>query len=184
VVLGWAPRGKAILRSGAHPGDRIYVTGELGGSSATLNLLFKAKKRLAPKDYPPHFFPMPRLEVGRVLSRDRLASSMIDISDGLSTDLMHICKESGVGAEVNKEAIPVARNGSPGRRVGFPFALHGGEDYELLFTAPAHKCIPARIGGIPITEIGGITRGKKIFIRSADGSLAELSSRGWEHFRN
>jgi thiamine-monophosphate kinase len=184
VVLGSAPRGKAILRSSARPGHRIYVTGELGGAAATLDLLSKGKKRLAPKGYSQHFFPAPRLDVGQVLSGQRLVSSMIDISDGLSTDLMHICEESGVGAEIKKQAIPVARIGKPRRRVDVRFALHGGEDYELLFTAPPHKRIPARIGRISITEIGCITHGKKIFIRNSDGSLTELDPQGWEHFTN
>jgi thiamine-monophosphate kinase len=182
VVLGSVPRGKAIRRSGAHPGDRLYITGELGGAAATLALLSKGEKRLAPEDYSQHFFPGSRLDVGRVLSRQRLATAMIDVSDGLSTDLMHICKESGVGAQISKQAIPVARIGKPQRQVDIRFALHGGEDYELLFTAPAHKRIPARIGGVPITEIGCITRGNKIFVRSARGSLVELNPRGWEHF--
>ncbi len=97
VVLGSVPKGEAVLRSGARPGDRIYVTGELGASAATLDLLSRGKK-LRPSDFPSHFWPAPRLEVGSFLRKKRLVSAMIDISDGLSTDLGHICEESGVGS--------------------------------------------------------------------------------------
>ncbi|HKN35273.1 MAG TPA: thiamine-phosphate kinase [Terriglobales bacterium] len=183
VVVGSVAGGKGILRSGARPGDRIHVTGELGGAAAALSLFSKRRKRIPPKDYPQHFFPMPRLEAGRILSGQRLASSMIDISDGLSTDLRRICEESGVGAEIEKALIPVARIGRARQPVDVRFALHGGEDYELLFTTPAAKRVPARIGEVPIAEIGCITRGKKILIRNAHGGLSELSPQGWEHFR-
>ena len=107
VVLGSVPKGKAVLRSGARPGDRIYVTGELGASAATLDLLSQGKK-LRPLDYGRHFYPTPRVAVGRVLREKGLASAMIDISDGLSTDLGHVCEESGVGAEIETDSIPLA----------------------------------------------------------------------------
>jgi thiamine-monophosphate kinase len=94
AVLGSVPRGKAILRSGACPGHRIYVTGELGSSAAALDELFSGrKKRVSVVRYPRHFFPVPRLDVGRFLRENDLASAMIDTSDGLSTDLGHICEE-------------------------------------------------------------------------------------------
>ncbi len=182
VVLGSVPRGRAVLRSGARPGDRIYVSGTLGGSAATLDLL-REKGKLNPRDYPRHFFPEPRLALGRVLREKQLASSMIDLSDGLSTDLVHICEESGVGAEVLAEAIPLATIGKPARKVALNYGLHGGEDYELLFTARRNQRIPARIAGVPITEIGRITRGKRIALTNQDGSRCKLEARGWEHFR-
>ena len=138
VVLGSVPKGKAVLRSGARPGERIYVTGELGASAATLDLLASGKKARA-ADFPRHFHPVPRIEVGRFLREKGLVTAMIDISDGLSTDLGHICEESGVGAELDAEAIPVAKMGKSERKVDFRFALHGGEDYELLFTAPPKR---------------------------------------------
>ena len=137
VVLGSVPKGKAVLRSGARPGDRIYVTGELGASAAAMDLLSRGKK-LRPLDFGRHFYPTPRVAVGRFLREKGLASAMIDISDGLSTDLGHVCEESGVGAEIETEAIPVARVGKPAE-VDLRFALHGGEDYELLFTARLGK---------------------------------------------
>jgi thiamine-monophosphate kinase len=184
VVLGSVPKGKAILRSGAKPGDRIYVSGELGSSAAAVEHMIKhPKRKLNPRHYPRHFFPEARLELGRILREKNLASAMIDTSDGLSTDLAHICEESGVGAEVLAEAIPKALVGKPARQVDRRFALHGGEDYELLFTVPAGKRVPSRIAGIPITQIGIITRGKKVILRNAKGTGYEFVPQGWEHFR-
>jgi thiamine-monophosphate kinase len=180
VVLGSAPKGKAVLRSEAKPGDGIYVTGELGASAATLDLL--SRKRIRPTDFPRHFLPMPRIEVGRFLRQKGLASAMIDISDGLSTDLRHICRESRIGAEIQAKAIPVAMIGKPARQVELRFALHGGEDYELLFTAPRGKRVPARIAGVPVTQIGQVTRGQGVFLER-DGVKKKLPSQGWEHFR-
>lgn len=186
VVVGTAPKGMSLLRSGARPGDRIYVSGELGGSAAAVWAMRKRPKRkLNPREYPRHFFPEPRIELGRVLREKGLASAMIDTSDGLSTDLDHICEESGVGAEVEADLIPRASVGKPSREVDLQFALHGGEDYELLFTAPRGKRIPSHIAGIPITLIGHITRkrGTKIFLMNRSGVGYELQPSGWEHFR-
>jgi thiamine-monophosphate kinase len=183
VVLGSVPKGTAILRSGAQPGDGIYVTGELGASAAVLNLLSRRKKKLRPSDFPRHFYPVPRIEVGRFLRDRRLASAMIDISDGLSTDLRHMCDESRVGAEVELEEIPVAGVGKPARKVDLSLALHGGEDYELLFTAPPGKRVPFQVAGIKVTRIGRVTRGRKVFLREKDGMKRELPARGWEHFK-
>jgi thiamine-monophosphate kinase len=184
VVVGTVPAGKAVLRSGARPGDRIYVSGELGGSAAAVaELRKKARRKLKPRDYPRHFFPEPRLELGRVLREKGLASAMIDTSDGLSTDLGHICEESGVGAEIQAELIPRASVGQPAQEVDLQLALHGGEDYELLFTAPGSKRIPPRIAGIPITQIGYITRGRRVLLGNPDGVHSDFQARGWEHFR-
>lgn len=108
---------------------------------------------------------------------------MIDTSDGLSTDLAHICEESRVGAEVQAETLPRDRVGRPSREVDMELALHGGEDYELLFTAPPRKRIPSQIAAVPVTCIGKITRGGKIFLISGSGVKSELKAQGWEHFR-
>jgi thiamine-monophosphate kinase len=184
VVVGTVPKGKAVLRSRARPGDRIYVSGELGGSAAAVwQMRKKPKRKLNPREYPRHFFPEPRIEPGRILREKGLASAMIDVSDGLSTDLAHICEESGVGAELQAEAIPRASVGKPSREVDLQFALHGGEDYELLFTAPHGERIPSRIAGVPITHIGHVTRGPRVFLRSRGGVGYELQPLGWEHFR-
>lgn len=183
VVVGSIPKGKAILRSRARPGDRIYVSGELGGSAAAVQTMLEhPKRRLNPRDYRKHFYPEPRVELGQVLREKRLASAMIDTSDGLSTDLTHICQESGVGAEIDAARIPRARMGKTHRSVGLELALHGGEDYELLFTAGEGKHIPEKIAGMPITEIGRITRKHGIVIRDANG-VHNLKAQGWEHFR-
>jgi thiamine-monophosphate kinase len=184
VVVGTAPKGTAVLRSKARPGDHIYVSGELGGSAeAILQMRKKPKRKLNPREYPRHFFPEPRIELGRILREKGLVSAMIDTSDGLSTDLAHICKESGVGAELEAEAIPRASVGKPSREVDLVFALHGGEDYELLFTAPRGKRIPGRISGVPVTQIGVITRGRRVILRNREGVGYELEPGGWEHFR-
>ena len=184
IVLGVVPKGKSVLRSGARPGDVIYVSGELGGSAAALRRMRKKPAlKLNPRDYPRHFFPEPRIELGRHLCEKGLASAMIDTSDGLSTDLAHICEESGVGAELQSEALPRARVGKPPSEVDLDLALHGGEDYELLFTAPASRKIPSRVAGVPVTEIGRITRGRRILFTNRDGLRRELAPRGWEHFR-
>jgi thiamine-monophosphate kinase len=191
VVVGAAPKGKSVLRSGARPGDRIFVSGELGGSAAAVvemrsglkNVKNKKPKKLNPRDYPRHFYPEPRIEVGRVLREKGLISAMIDTSDGLSTDLTHLCEESGVGAELDAALIPRARVGKPSKKVDLDLALHGGEDYELLFTVRAGKRIPAQIAGVTVTEIGRITRGPKIFLRIQSNKVQELKPRGWQHFQ-
>ena len=183
VVLGSVAKGKAVLRSGARAGDRIYVSGELGGSAAAVTqMIARPGKKLNPADYPRHFYPEPRVKLGRVLRERGLATAMIDTSDGLSTDLAHICEESGVGAEIAAELIPRATVGKPARMVDLDLALHGGEDYELLFTAPARKRLPSRIGGVAIREIGVITGSRGIFVDDA-GVRRRLKARGWEHFR-
>lgn len=200
VIVGSLPKGKAILRSGARPGDRIYVSGALGGSAAAV-LQFQSlshyseggdsdfpqssRKRPSPRTYPRHFYPQPRLELGGILREKRLATAMIDTSDGLSTDLAHICEESRVGAEISAELIPRARVGKPAREIPLEIALHGGEDYELLFTVPASKRISRQIAGVPLTCIGVITRSRvpAILLRTPQG-LSRLEARGWEHFNH
>jgi thiamine-monophosphate kinase len=184
VVVGMVPKSKGILRSGAKPGDRIYVTGKLGGSAAAVRKLQRRPdEKLNPRDYPRHFYPDPRLDPGHTLREKGLASAMIDLSDGLSTDLAHICEESGVGAEIDSTLIPRARVGKPAHEVDLDEALHGGEDYELLFTAPRRQRMPAQIAGISVTQIGLIRRGKGILLRDEHSVARKLDPQGWEHFR-
>jgi thiamine-monophosphate kinase len=198
VVVGSVPKGKAVLRSGAKPGELIYVTGELGGAAAKLAEMKLAGTKLsggfsAESSRPSsrHFdrhsdrhsdpqAPQPRLSVGQSLRRRGMASAMIDVSDGLSTDLEHICQESRVGAEIEAVAIPRAEVGSS-RQAGLKFALHGGDDYELLFTSAAK--IPSRIAGVRVTQIGRITRDAGMRLIDADGRARRLKAEGWEHFR-
>jgi len=181
IVMGSVPKGTAVIRSGARPGNAIYVTGALGGSAATLNLL-RTKRKVVPSETDRHFYPRPRLEVGRYLREKHIATAMIDLSDGLSTDLAHICDESSVGAEVEMPRLPLASAGKPPTSVSVDLALHGGEDYELLFTAPAKTRVPSVISGVPITRIGTITKVRGLFTRDAS-RRTPLLVRGWEHFR-
>ena len=185
IVVGTAPRGKSVLRSGARPGDRIFVSGELGGSAAAvLRMRNRRKKKPNPRDYRRHFYPEPRIELGRILREQSLASAMIDTSDGLSTDLSHICEESGVGAELDAALIPRAYVGKPAREVDLDLTLHGGEDYELLFTSPPDKRVPTQVAGVALTQVGRITRTPRIFLRDAKGIAREFKPQGWEHFQH
>jgi len=183
VVLGSVPRGRAVLRSSARPGDRIYVSGTLGGSAAALERLRREPRRkLNPRQFPEQFFPQPRIALGRILRQRGLVSAMIDLSDGLSTEIGHLCDESEVGAELRAEAIPLAAMGGTGEKVSLRTALHGGEDYELLFTASPDRRLPSRIAGIPITQIGRITRAKRVILLAREHTRRDLEPQGWQHF--
>jgi thiamine-monophosphate kinase len=187
VVVGSVPKGMAILRSGAKPGEQIYVTGELGGSAAALGRLRGSKGRAGEgsrrRGSGLNFglAPAARVAVGQGLRRRGLASAMIDLSDGLSTDLDHICRESGVGAEIEAEAIPRARTGVGKERVGLELALHGGDDYELLFTSAG--AVPAKIAGVRVTRIGRIVAPGGMRLLGGDGRRRALRAAGWEHFQ-
>ena len=221
IVIGNVPAGKSVLRSGANVGDIVYVSGTLGASVATLQDL-RTGRKLRPSAHPRHFYPDPRIAVGQYLREKNLASAMIDTSDGLSTDMRHICEESGVGAVVEAAAIPTVqlteendsavelafrpaskafmishpertsvREGSAFRTFtassvaadgGLQYALHGGEDYELLFTAPHGRRVPLTIAGTRITRIGEITRGRQIKLLDPQGKSHPLKAGGWQHF--
>jgi len=185
VVLGSAPKGEAILRSRARPGDRLYATGALGGAAAETDFLYSrashARGKARSMKQTEALAPQPRLPIGRILREHKIATAMIDISDGLSTDLSHICQESGVGAEVWEQAIPRAK--FRGHDVDLRFALHGGDAYELLFTANKQTRVPASIDGVPLTEIGEVTRTKKMVIIDSAQVKHVLRPLGWEHFR-
>jgi len=175
VLLGSAPAGRALRRSGARAGDLLYVTGALGGAAAELQaielqaLAQKPRRGSKRADAHPHLYPQPRLAVGRALLQRRLATACIDLSDGLSTDLAHLLDASSaaaghpLAAEVMAAALPLhplarAPGTWPalGAEPGLQMALHGGEDYELLFTARPGTRIPRRLAGVPITPIGRI----------------------------
>src|SRR6266478_304786 len=132
---------RAVLRSGARAGDIIYVTGRLGEAELGLRILMRSKTQ--PRSSNPllikHLYPESRLAVGQWLAQEHLATSMMDLSDGLSSDLARLCAASGVGADVENEKLPVVQHPSAGRGPGvdpLQLALHGGDDYELLFTVP------------------------------------------------
>ncbi|MGO9863795.1 MAG: thiamine-phosphate kinase [Terriglobales bacterium] len=179
VIVGSVPRGTAVLRTGAKPGERIYVTGELGGAAAALARLAGSKAAAAADSR--QFHPLARVAVGQWLRRRGVASAMIDVSDGLSTDLEHICQESQVGAEIDVEAIPRAQAGAGGEPVALDVALHGGDDYELLFTSAS--AVAAKVAGVRVTRIGRITRSKGMRLIGADGKVRTLKAKGWEHFK-
>jgi thiamine-monophosphate kinase len=179
VLVGGVPKGEALLRSGARVGDVLYVTGALGGSAAELLALEQQPANFdeaSPAGHP-HLYPEPRLAAGR--KARRLATAAIDVSDGLSTDLAHLCEESGLAAEIDAAALPVDA------RATLEQALHGGEDYELLFTAPSKTMIPKRLGGVSVQRIGRMKKlGKGPQVTLArDGARTELVAAGWEHFR-
>lgn len=179
VVVGSVPSGKALMRSGARPGDVLYVTGQLGISASVLERM-RQGHAISPKskEAAPHFWPEPRLAVGRALRG--LATAAIDISDGLSTDLTHLCQESGVGALVREYSIPrgVSFQGS-----SLHYALHGGEDYELLFTARPKTRIPEKIAGVKITAIGEMVSDAKrrLYLTDSHGQRKPLIAAGWQH---
>ena len=190
TVVGEARRGRAILRSGAKPGDLLCVSGRLGEAELGLRLILRQARNQKrwPQLVKKHFHPQPRLAVGEWLASHRLVTSMIDTSDGLSTDLSHICNASGVGARVISEKIPAARVPPELRGLKvepLDLALNGGEDYELLFSVPKRfvRRLPSKIEYVPVTVIGEITREKKVLLVEADGRTKPLRPRGWDPFR-
>jgi thiamine-monophosphate kinase len=204
VLVGSAPAERALRRSGGKAGDALYVTGALGGAAAELAAVASRNGQRQPtlrhkaaKDGPPglveglrglavrpQMFPEPKLAVGQALLRRRLAGAAIDLSDGLSTDLAHLCRASGVGAEIEAAALPIhplaAKHGAPEQALNL--ALNGGEDYELLFAAPAGVGMPRSIAGVAVTRIGRLVRGGAITLIDREGRRRALMPGGWEHF--
>jgi thiamine-monophosphate kinase len=188
TVLGEVPAGRATTRAGARPGNLLYVSGRLGAAQLGLELMLRGRRRRWPQELRKHLYPEPRLALGQWLARRRLASAMIDVSDGLSTDLHHIAEASQVGARIWRERIPAVALPRELRGRGFDplrLALHGGEDYELLFTVPRRlvKKIPSVYRGVPLTPIGEMTRKKGVWLMDAAGRATRLEPRGWDPFR-
>ncbi|HEX2387381.1 MAG TPA: thiamine-phosphate kinase [Candidatus Binatia bacterium] len=188
ALIGRAPY-KPILRSGARPSDDLYVTGTLGDSALGLKLLKKnAKGRDAAYLIERHNYPAPRLRAGALLAQRRLATAMIDVSDGLLQDLGHICKASGVGAEIREESLPLSpayRRLSGGDAAT---ALGGGEDYELLFTArPRARKVLERLRtslGVRVTRIGRCLSARTgIKVLDRRGRARQPSVTGYDHFK-
>jgi thiamine-monophosphate kinase len=166
TVCGTVPRGTALLRSGAKPGHEIYVSGTLGGSALGLATnKGKAKKR--------HLTPEPRLVLGRFLRESLHATAAMDISDGLSLDLHRLCLASNMSADI----VPPPR--FPG--ASLEQALHGGEEYELLFCVRQGTRVPTKLDGLPLTRIGVIATGSPGEIRLEGKPLAP---EGFDHFRH
>jgi thiamine-monophosphate kinase len=196
VVIGEAQAGRAVTRAGARASDLIYVTGELGASALGLGLLEQGYRLSGEKGDGPeacarreallkHLSPEPRLAAGKAIGETGIATAMIDISDGLSTDLWHILEESRCGAIIQAGAVPIAESVallSPGK--AFDLALHGGEEYELLFTSrfDLREKVEelSKALAIPITMIGEITSGEDLELER--GGVFELvRPSGYEH---
>jgi thiamine-monophosphate kinase len=202
TVVGEVPANRAVLRSGARPGDLIYVSGRLGQAELGLHLLrgkpkipnlSPAAKNAALKK---HLYPEPRIVLARWLADRNLANSMMDLSDGLSTDLPRLCAASQVGALLDASQIPTAQFpkwNRAGKAHALPvlkinalgLALNGGDDYELLFTVSPTKSsrIPAQFQGHPLTAIGKITRNRAQILSHAGGRTQLLQPAGWDPFR-
>jgi len=190
TVVGQCRRGSAVLRSGARPGDAIFVTGRLGEAEYGLQLLRSGKKKLSFRDrrLRKHLYPRPRLAIGGALAQNRLATAMMDLSDGLSSDLARLCAASGVGARIWAQQLPTVRM-AEGHQKSFDaaeLALHGGDDYELLFTVAKSNLarIPKSIGNLALTQIGVIAAQKKVLLVNGNKAVVELRNLGWDPFRS
>jgi len=192
-LLGEGEKRNLLYRKGANVGDDLFVTGTLGDSALGLKIL--QRKGLKAKTdglIERHLSPCPRTDLGQAIGRDRLATAMIDVSDGLLIDTTHLLEESGRGARIWEDQIPLSRlyqkHISSYSKDYYQMALSGGEDYELLFTAPQKmrkKVFSlALIHKIPITRIGEILPQKKGFrIVRGDGTEYSPSCLGFNHFK-
>jgi len=193
-LIGDANEQEVLYRSGARPGDKIYLTGTVGDSSAGLSIL---KHEISPQEsLRRHFIkvhnePEPLIKAGKVVAGSRLASAMIDLSDGLLSDLGHICDESRVGALLSRDKIPLSEElKSLGAHAGFDpldFALSGGEDYVLLVTVPTTKSRDFELAykdgtSAPLFLIGDIREQKGIRIMNENGAVQDLAPKGFDHF--
>lgn len=173
VVCGAVPRGRALRRDGARAGDAIYVSGRLGGSAVGLGCKAPPVTAGLKRAWARHLRPDPRLRLG-VFLRERIrASAAMDLSDGLSLDLRRMALASGLEAAI--EAPPRFPGASLDQ------ALHGGEDYELLFTVRPRATVPARFENLPLTRIGVMRRGQAGAVYLSGEPLAAL---GYDHFRD
>lgn len=187
-VLGTVEKGHALLRRGARPGDILFVSGTLGVSQLGLLALRHRRAAGLARAVRAHCYPQPRLGLAQALGRRGGVSALIDLSDGLSTDLAHLCEASRVGARIFADRIPAVRLPRELARRwdtnSLALALHGGEDYELLFTLPQARAarLPKRLAGVKLTAIGEITR-RGLLLVDAGGRARRLAPRGWDHFR-
>ena len=182
IVAGEVKKNQAILRSGAKAGDLIFVSGKLGGAAAGLRLL-KSGEHYNPKRvkhgnlFRRQLTPLPQVEIGRKLGEMKLATAMIDLSDGLSSDLAHLCAASRVGAKIEAEKIPLAKNID-----SMLLALDGGEDFELLFTANPKNSKKIEKNFASVTQIGEITSNAEKIELVRDSEVVLIEPRGFRHF--
>ena len=182
IVAGEIKKGKAVLRSGAKVGDLIFVTGNLGGAAAALKLLENDEKfeNSNKKDLLlRQLAPNPQTEIGQIIGEKIGATSMIDVSDGLSSDLFHICRASKGGAKIYAEKIPFNS-----RITNLNFALNGGEDFELLFTVNPKKNfqLENELKKHSFSGIGEITANAEIIELIANEKTTFLQPKGFRHF--
>ena len=191
TILGNVKPTELITRKGAQPGDKIFVTGELGVSAIGLELLRlgAVRSKAVTHIMSQHLRPQPRIKVGRWLAKNHCASALLDLSDGLSTDLSHLCKASNVGAVIDSKKIPLptvnSTMSSLVRKPLLDYGLNGGEDYELLFSVPAKKEIqvPNKIEGVTVKQIGYVTDKPEICLTNEEGRVRPLLPKGFDHFR-
>jgi thiamine-monophosphate kinase len=190
LVAGEVRRGKALRRSGARTGDQIFVSGRLGLSALGLRLLqskqsgSRLRAKAATREaVHAHLYPEPQCALGRFLSGRRTASALMDLSDGLSTDLSRLCTASGVGARLWAAKIPGPN--LPEAADSLQLALHGGEDYQLLFTVPQREASRLRLKfqGRPFYHLGEIEASKGIKLVMPEGNVHTLKPAGWDYFR-
>lgn len=178
-----------IQRKGGRPGHSLFVSGYLGDAKQGFLLLKKGfrlgKDKKADLLIKAFIDPLPQLALAQELARKRLASSMIDISDGLSVDLLNLCQESGCGAEIERERLPLSPELRFWQRKPYDFALHGGEDYQLLFSVPHEKMdgIAELQKKYEFTCIGKMTSEKGIYLRDRQGRRKPVKPKGYEHFK-
>jgi len=194
VLAGEVVRGRGLLRSGARPGDLIFVSGSLGQSARGLEILkrqaryrkrargSKQENSKAANAVKAHLYPEPRCELGHWLQQSSVVSAMMDVSDGLSTDLGRLCEASGAGAKVDAWRVP--RPDAMPRKHSLALALNGGEDYELLFTIPkaTRAKVPRSHGGVPLHCIGRICRSPEVLLIHENGDRSPLAAAGYDHF--
>lgn len=189
ICVGEVKKGKAVMRSGAKAGDLIYVTGTLGGASLALKMLENGEnfeksqhKNLLLRQLAPN----PQTEVGKIIGAKNLATSMIDLSDGLSSDLHHICEASRVGAKIFSDKIPIESKilDLNVKFSALELTLSGGEDFQLLFTVDPKKNfqLEREMKNKPLSGIGEITANTAIIELITDGKLTVLKPKGFRHF--
>ncbi len=194
TVLGEVEEDCVVRRTGARPGDRLLVTGTLGASAVGRILLARGAGRSDGDELAAaHLRPTPRVHEGRVVALSRWASAMMDLSDGLATDLWRMCEANGLGVSIDEAAIPVdPRIQEVAKRIDvdtFEAVMFGGEDYELLIAVPAAHAdaLTTRVRhdvGTPVAFIGefvDLAQGRRV--RRGGGKWIPLEPRGWDHFR-
>jgi thiamine-monophosphate kinase len=181
---------RPLLRSGAKPGDRIYLSRPVGGSATGLALLGQDASSYAQREFIDSAIrrqldPEPEVALGMELAKIPEVTACIDVSDGLSTDLHHLCSASSCGAEIEKERIPIFPDlmaHARSLRINVRDAvLHGGEEYALLFTSSLREFDLSRMLGRPVYAIGRMTRDVQVLLKE-EGVARPLEARGWDHF--